>query len=153
MYWRKAMFKIVQSLDELIKAFTVRAVVFIGEQHCPYDLEIDEFEHSCIHILGEMGNEPFAAARLRFPGPYAKLERIAVRKEWRGMGYGHQLVDYLVELAKSRGYSLLKMHAQAYLVDFYAKHGFVRHGEMFEEAGIEHFLMVMEVGKSEGLKV
>lgn len=138
------MFQIVSTLDELIKAFTVRAIVFIGEQNCPYALEIDEYEHSSIHILGEMNGEPMAAARLRFPGSYAKLERIAVRKEWRGRGYGHSLVDYMIEQAKDRGFSTLKMHAQAYLTDFYTSHGFVRYGDLFQEASIDHYLMIRQ---------
>ncbi|MBN1479441.1 GNAT family N-acetyltransferase [candidate division KSB1 bacterium] len=138
------MFKIVTSMDELIKVFTVRAVVFIGEQNCPYDEEIDEYEHSSIHILGELKGEPIAAARIRFPGPYAKLERIAVRKEWRGQGFGHQLVNYMIEQCRSRGYSSLRMHAQVQLVDYYATHGFMRRGTMFQEAGIDHYLMILE---------
>ncbi len=138
------MFKIVTTLDDLIKAYTVRAVVFIGEQHCPYDEEIDQHEYSCIHILGEEHGEPIAAARLRFPGPYAKLERIAVRKEWRGRGLGHQLVDYMLNECRSRGYSLFRMHAQAHLADYYAKHGFLKQGDIFVEAGIDHYLMVRD---------
>ncbi len=136
------MFKIVANMDELLKAFIVRAVVFIGEQNCPYDEEIDEYEHSSIHILGEIDGEPAAAARIRFPGAYAKLERIAVRKPWRGRGYGHRLVDFMVQICKDRGYSTFKMHAQAQLVDFYARHGFVKKGDLFVEAGIDHYLMV-----------
>ncbi|MBN1560674.1 GNAT family N-acetyltransferase [candidate division KSB1 bacterium] len=136
------MFKIVTTMDELLKAYAVRAIVFIGEQKCRYAEEIDEHEHSCIHILGELDGEPIAAARLRFPGPYAKLERIAVRQEWRGRGVGHQLVDYMIEESVKRGYTTFKMHAQAQLVDYYAAHGFVRHGDIFDEAGIDHYLMI-----------
>lgn len=138
------MFKIVTTMDELIKAYTVRAVVFIGEQHCAYDEEIDEHEHSCIHILGEMDGEPVAAARLRFPGPYAKLERIAVRKEWRGRGFGHQLVNFMLAECRARGYKTFRMHAQAHLVDYYALHGFIKHGDIFDEAGIDHYLMILD---------
>ncbi len=136
------MFKIVSNMDELIKALTVRAVVFIGEQNCPYDLEIDEYEHSCVHILGELEGEPVAAARIRFLGLYAKFERIAVRQEWRGKGYGHQLVNYMLDYARERGYKTTKMHAQTYLDDFYSQHGFVKHGDIFKEAGIDHYLMI-----------
>ena len=78
------MFRVATSFDDFFKVMTVRSVVFIGEQECSYREEIDEFEHSSIHILGELGDEPMAAARLRFPGAYAKLERIAVRRKWRG---------------------------------------------------------------------
>jgi len=139
------MFHIVSTMDELIKAFTVRAVVFIGEQNCPYNLEIDEHEHSSIHILGEADAEPVAAARIRFPGDYAKLERIAVRRQWRGRGYGHALVDFMIQECRARGYGLLKMHAQAQLVDFYGTHGFVKKGGLFMEADIEHYLMTCEI--------
>ncbi|MDZ7371175.1 MAG: GNAT family N-acetyltransferase [candidate division KSB1 bacterium] len=135
-------FRPAKTMDDLIKVFIVRAIVFIGEQHCPYGEEIDEFEPISLHFLGEIEGEPIAAARLRFPGNYAKLERIAVRREWRGRGYGHALVDYLIDQAEQRGYKTLKMHAQAHLVDFYARHGFVRQGEIFQEAGIDHYLMV-----------
>lgn len=138
------MFKIVTTMDELIKVYAVRAVVFIGEQNCSYDEEIDEHEHSCIHILGELNGEPVAAARIRFPGPYAKLERIAVRKEWRGHGFGHQLVNYMLDQCRSRGYSCMHMHAQVQLEDYYAEHGFRRQGPMFKEAGIDHYLMIRE---------
>ena len=138
------MFKIVTTLDELIKAYTVRAVVFIGEQKCPYHEEIDEHEYSCIHIIGEVDGEPIAAARIRFPGRYAKLERIAVRKEWRGQGLGHQLVDYMLAECRARGYSSFRMHAQAHLTDFYAEHGFIKQGDIFDEAGIDHYLMVLD---------
>ena len=138
------MFKIVSTLDELLKAYTVRAVVFIGEQNCPYELEIDEHEHSSIHVLGEMDNEPVAAGRIRFPGAYAKLERIAVREQWRGKNYGHMLVDYMIKYSLERGYKTLKMNAQVQLVDFYAKHGFIRKGNLFVEAGIDHYAMVRQ---------
>ena len=143
------MFKIATNMDELIKVYTVRAIVFIGEQQCPYNEEIDEHEHSCIHILGELDGEPVAAARLRFPGSYAKLERIAVRTEWRGQGLGRQLVEYMIEQSRKRGFTTLKMHAQIHLVDFYAKHGFVRHGDIFDEAGIDHYLMIREEAHSQ----
>ena len=138
------MFKIVQSFDELLKAYSVRAIVFVEEQKCPYKIEVDEFEQSSLHILGEIDGEPIAAGRIRFLGEYAKLERIAVRKDFRGTGLGHRLVDFMMEVAREKGFNKYKMHAQAYLVDFYAKHGFVKKGDMFQEAGIDHYFMVKE---------
>jgi hypothetical protein len=38
-------------------------------------------------------------------------------------------------------YQKITLHAQAYLVKFYEDFGFVWQGEMFLEAGIEHFYM------------
>ncbi len=139
------MLKIVTSFDELLKAFVVRAIVFIEEQRVPYSLEVDEFEHSALHILGETENgEPYACGRIRFLGEYAKLERIAVRKEFRGQGHGHRLVNFMMEVAREKGFHKFKMHAQAHLTEFYGKHGFHTVGEIFKEAGIDHYLMIRD---------
>ena len=139
------MLKIVTNFDELMKALMVRAIVFIEEQHVPYNLEVDEFEHSSLHILGEMGNgEPYACGRIRFLGDYAKLERIAVRKDFRGQGFGHQLVDFMMDVAREKGFQKFKMHAQAHLNEFYGKHGFRAVGEIFKEADIDHYLMIKD---------
>lgn len=136
------MFRIAQSFEDVLKTFIIRGIVFIEEQDVIYNEEIDEFEFTALHILGEIDGEPVAAARLRFLGDYAKLERVAVRKAYRGRGIAHSLVDYLVELARNHGFTQYKMHAQSYLLDFYRKHGFEKQGDLFMEAGIEHYLMV-----------
>jgi predicted GNAT family N-acyltransferase len=70
-------------------------------------------------ISWEKEGEPVAAGRIRYLGDYAKLERIAVRKAYRGTGIGHQLVDYMVSISQQNGFSAFKMHAQAHLTDFY----------------------------------
>ena len=47
------MFRVVQSLDELVKAFIVRGIVFIEEQRTNYSTEIDEYDHASVHIIGD----------------------------------------------------------------------------------------------------
>lgn len=135
------MFKIVTTQDELLKVFVVRSIVFIEEQQCSYPEEFDGLDYSAVHILGEEAGEPFGSGRIRFVGEYAKLERIAVRKAYRGRSLGHQLVDFMISVAREQGFSKYKMHAQARLTKFYEQHGFAAHGELFMEAGIEHYLM------------
>jgi len=138
------MFRIAASPADRLKAHIVRGIVFVEGQHCPYDEEIDQHEDEALHILGELDGEPVAAARIRFLGDWAKLERIAVREAFRGRNIGSELVEYMLALAAERGYRKFKMHAQAYLSDYYTRFGFVRQGEMFQEAGIDHYLMVRE---------
>lgn len=137
------MFKIVSSYEELLKVHMVRAIVFMAGQQCPYHIEIDEHEYSSLHILGELDDEPVAAARLRFVDGFAKFERIAVREPWRGKGIGHRLVDYMIRIARQQGFERMKMHAQVYLVDFYKAHGFEQRGGVFPEANIDHVLMLL----------
>ncbi len=154
--------RIATTPADRLKCICIRAIVFMHEQHCPYAEEIDGLDEGALHVLGEVetahgpeniNTEPVATARIRFlgepatddsAGGWAKLERIAIREAWRGGGHGHELVEFLVETARSRGYTRLKMHAQSHLVEFYERHGFVARGEEFVEAGILHRVMVRE---------
>jgi predicted GNAT family N-acyltransferase len=137
------MFRIATSVDDLIKVFVVRGIVFVEEQHCAYAEEMDKHEFSVVHVLGEVEGEPVAAGRIRFVDRWSKLERIAVRKAYRKLNYGHQLVDFMIAQARQHGFQKIKMHAQAHLVNFYQVHGFKARGEIFQEAGIDHYLMVL----------
>lgn len=138
------MFRIARSLDDLFKVAVVRGIVFLGEQSTPYAIERDAYDLKAIHILGEIDGEPMAAGRIRGVGAYAKLERIAVRKEWRGRGYGSALMAFMMHVARQRGVTQFKLHAQIAAKGFYEKHGFHAVGEPFIEADIEHCLMVLE---------
>ena len=134
----------VGSLEDLVKVFVVRGIVFCSEQQVAYALERDAHDCSAIHILGEVDGEPAAAGRIRAVEGWAKLERIAVRKRFRGRGFGHRLTDFMLETARRNGFSRFKMHAQAHLADFYRRHGFRPSGGIFAEAGIDHVLMILE---------
>ena len=127
-----------------MKVMSVRAIVFVEEQNCPYHLEVDGQDHAALHILGEWDGEPIAAGRMRFFQPYAKLERLAIRKQFRGRGYGVELLRFMMATARDRGFERLKLHAQVQATEFYGKQGFQTRGEVFVEAGIEHLLMVYE---------
>ena len=136
------MFKVVTTLEDLIKVFIVRGIVFIEEQGVTYTIERDEYDFSATHILGEMDGEPFAAGRIRTVGEYAKLERVAIRKAYRGKNFGHKLTNFMISVATEQGFKKFKVHAQSYLVNFYKKHDFKIVGNMFKEAGIDHYLMI-----------
>ncbi|MCF6157240.1 MAG: GNAT family N-acetyltransferase [wastewater metagenome] len=138
------MFKVVTDLNDLIKVFIVRGIVFLEEQGVSYEIERDAYDYSAIHILGEENGEPFASGRIRAYGEYAKLERIAVRKSYRRKNKGHQLTEFMIFTAKERGYKKFKLHAQAYLTHFYQKHGFTIVGNMFREAAIDHYVMIRD---------
>ena len=138
------MFKVVTNPEDLIKVFVVRGIVFIEEQGVSYNIEHDEHDFSATHILGEIDGEPFAAGRIRAFGEYAKLERVAIRKSHRGKGLGHKLTEFMIAVAQEQGFKKFKVHAQSYLKDFYQKHGFEIVGDMFKEAGIDHYLMIRD---------
>ncbi|MCF6148783.1 MAG: GNAT family N-acetyltransferase [Candidatus Kuenenia sp.] len=136
------MFKVVINFEDLIKVFIVRGIVFLEEQKVPYGIERDIYDYTSTHVLGEENGEPFGAGRIRKFGDYAKFERIAIRKSHRGKKLGHELIDFMISIAKEQGYKKVKIHAQTYLTEFYKKHGFAIAGEIFQEAGKEHYTMI-----------
>ena len=131
------------------EARRIRQAVFVEEQACPPELEWDEHDadgargRSCFHLLGYAGDAPVATARWRPVGEAAKLERFAVLEEHRGSGIGRQMVAAALDAARQAGYARYVLHAQAHLEAFYASFGFMRTGDPFDEAGIEHVKMVL----------
>ncbi|MCC6982396.1 MAG: GNAT family N-acetyltransferase [Bauldia sp.] len=116
--------KVAHGIEDLSKAFAVRAVVYIGEQDCPYDEEFDGNDFAGGHLLALAGDEPVGCARIRYFGAFAKLERLAVRAQYRRRGIGRQLVEAATEFVRAKGYDTLYAHAQKRLVPFWAGQGF-----------------------------
>jgi len=80
------------------------------------------------------------ASRWRKTDKGYKLERFAVLKEFRGMGVGQELVKtVLADLPDDAQY--IYLNAQIGAIGLYARFGFIKVGEQFEEAAIQHFKM------------
>jgi predicted GNAT family N-acyltransferase len=137
----RAYYQTVSDISDLQKCFCVRGIVFCEEQKCSYAEEMDGLDFSAIHFLGTIGNEPAATARMRLFKDCAKIERLAVRKAYRGKGIGKGMFAFVLNRIDELGYKKIKLHAQSHLVKFYEDFGFVKHGEPFSEANIEHYYM------------
>lgn len=128
---------------ELKKVFAIRKEVFVDEQNCPPELEW-EYEEVSTHFLAKVDLEPAGAARWRKTEKGYKLERFAVLKNFRGFGIGQALVKtVLADLPADANYVYL--HAQIQAVSLYEKFNFKKSGAEFEEAGIRHYKMVLEM--------
>ncbi len=135
--------KRVRSADDLLRVFMIRGIVFMEEQGISWADEMDEHDFAALHILGEISGEPVACGRIRFLDDRALLQRLAVRRKWRGKGVGAQLLENMIEECIQRGFRNLYLHAQILSRDFYAKFGFTACGDEFMEAGILHVPMGM----------
>ncbi len=49
----------------------------------PYEEEFDGNDFSSTHLLGYVGDEPAGCLRIRYFASFAKIERLAVRHEFR----------------------------------------------------------------------
>lgn len=121
----------------------VRQTVFIDEQQVPAADEWDGLDSDCQHALARDGHgKAIGTGRLT---PQHSIGRMAVLREWRGHGVGSAILKALVEQAHANGWPRVSMHAQTHAVPFYERHGFHVEGEAFDECGIEHRHMYMDL--------
>jgi YbgC/YbaW family acyl-CoA thioester hydrolase len=134
--------------DELKEgAAALRTQVFVEEQEIPQELEWDEHDAKALHalVLNKLG-QPVATGRLLQPQPkLAQIGRMAVSKALRGGNLGRLVIDALVEAARQRGDHQVILHAQCSAEGFYQRLGFKAHGEVFQDAGIDHIEMTMKL--------
>jgi predicted GNAT family N-acyltransferase len=133
--------KIVSNADDHLKTVAVRAIVYVAEQKCPWDEEFDGNDYTATQILGLVGDEPVATARIRWFTGFAKLERLAIRREFRGYGYGHMLLQFMIELCQRKGSCSIYLHAQSQLRFFYEAYGFHAIREPFGFSDHSYFEM------------
>ncbi|MCD9028673.1 GNAT family N-acetyltransferase [Luteimonas sp. BDR2-5] len=129
----------VDDADALAAAYAVRSTVFVGEQQVPPALERDALDTLSRHVIArDADGRAIGTGRL---GPDGRIGRLAVLAGWRGRGVGDALLRALLELADAAALRTTTLHAQLAAMDLYARHGFVAHGPVFDEAGIAHRAM------------
>ncbi|MBF9237882.1 GNAT family N-acetyltransferase [Hymenobacter sp. BT683] len=136
----------VTDLRDLDAAFTIREQVFQEEQGVPAAKEHDAHDRTdARHYLARAADgTPAGAARWRETENGVKLERFAVLANFRNQEIGAALLhavlaDVRTELPDAEVY----LNAQLRAIPFYERHGFKKEGEMFEEANIQHYKMVL----------
>jgi len=115
---------VARSLDDINRVMAVRSAVYISEQECPYEEEFDGNDFSATHMVGYVGDEPAGTLRLRFFADFAKLERVAVRHEFRNTRISFELIKAAIELCQVKGYRRVYGHARKRLTSFWTRFGF-----------------------------
>lgn len=131
------------------RALDLRHQVFVGEQAVPEDIERDGLDDAARHFgvtVSEGGAEKFVGTcRVRLMGSAAKIERVAVDKNYRKLGIGRVLMRYIInEFSRGGEIRLFKLAAQSFAVPFYEKLGFKTRGGEYIEAGMPHYDMILE---------
>lgn len=136
----------VNNMEELEICKKIRFDVFVEEQKVPAEEELDHYDVSpeaALHILARIDGEPAGTARLiEYEPDTAKLQRIAVLKQYRGLGVGKRLVQELEQHAERLGYDYCILDGQCQAEPFYAALGYMTiSDEPFYDAGILHVRM------------
>ena len=124
----------------------VRVMVFVEEQRVPVDIEMDDRDAHCTHVLARHKGKPVGTGRVDIE-KHGKIGRVAVLPQYRGQGMGRVLMVALEAIAQQAGLSQVWVNAQVSAQGFYEKQGYVAEGETFLEADIPHLRMTKALGK------
>ncbi|HWA91395.1 MAG TPA: GNAT family N-acetyltransferase [Rhizomicrobium sp.] len=114
---------VAREFHDLLRVAAIRSAVYIGEQECPFEEEFDGNDMTATHLIGYAGDEPIACIRIRFFADFAKMERLAVRREYRNSRISFMVVKAAIELCRVKGYRKIYGHAQRRLMDFWSRFG------------------------------
>lgn len=132
------------SLHDTAKMEIIRKIrykVFCMEQNVSAEGDWDNRPSE--NYLLYYNNIPCATMRYREIGRCVKLERLCVLQGYRGKKLASMLINKVIEDIRQNTDKTLLLHAQVYLLRFYESLGFVRHGKLFKEEGIEHYTMTL----------
>ena len=91
----------------------VRWAGYLAEQECPSEEVFDGNGLVAAHFLGFVGSEPAGCLRVRFFGEFAKVERLAVRHQFRRSRGSFKLVQASVGYINRKGFKKIYGQAQA----------------------------------------
>jgi len=134
----------IREADYVLDGSSLRAIrfaVFVDEQNVPAEIELDDRDPRCIHLLALADEKAVGTARIDIEQG-GKVGRLAVLSSYRRRGVGRALMERCHEIAARRGLDAVWCHAQATAVPFYERLDYRVVDAPFEEAGIVHRRMI-----------
>ena len=129
--------KITETSD-LAACHALRRTVFVEEQSVPEAEEMDDLDGQAIHLLACDGDRPVGTARVLIRGDIGKIGRVCVLPDQRGTGLGAALIRAALDLLRRQGVAQARLGSQTHALGFYEKLGFVAEGPIYDDAGIPH---------------
>lgn len=135
---------------DLPAVYALRHQVFVLGQDVPPDLERDEHDGACDHVVAMQDDVVVGTGRLLAPAQLGRSDgvatvgRMAVGEPVRGAGIGAAVLAALEERARAGGFRAVELHAQLHARGFYERAGYAAFGEPYDEAGILHVSMRKE---------
>ena len=126
----------------------LRLETFVTEQKITLP-ELDDQDLKAIHVYQLNENKTNALATCRIfqneTGEWV-LGRVAVSKQARGQGLGKKMLEAVHKyLKEEKNAGSISCHAQQYVQKFYESLGYETQGEVFQEANIDHIMMIKKL--------
>lgn len=126
------------SSREIYDILHLRDVVFVVGQKITAVPEVDGLDPQCAHVRAFVDGALAGTARIFVDEDPLVVGRVAVRPDLQRSGIGTRMMEFVGEWLDGRP---AELHAQAYLEAWYARLGWTRFGDPFEEAEIPHVMM------------
>lgn len=134
------------TLDELYDILKARTDIFVVEQDCPYH-ELDGKDKNAFHLF--LRDENGIAAYLRTLPRGVAFDEVSIGRiitVRRGQGFGEKIMRAGIDFVKKHYQAdKIKIMAQCQAKGFYEKFGFVQCSEPFDDDGIMHIDMLLEL--------
>lgn len=137
----------VRSFEELAHVISIRSATYLAEQFPLYSEEFDGNDFCATHLVGYIDGDPAGAIRIRYFGDFAKVERLAVKLEYRKSRLAFQLVKAAVAHVRRKGFTRVYGHASAEIAPFWKLMGAseMKNRKPFRFANIEYHEMGAEL--------
>ncbi|MBU3159598.1 GNAT family N-acetyltransferase [Clostridium frigoris] len=142
--WQLKKFEEVKS-EEIYNILKIRNEVFIVEQQCAYQ-DCDDKDKKSYHLYLQEEGEIISYLRILEKGisfDEVSIGRVLVNKNYRFKGIARAMMLKAIEfIEQSLSEAVIKIQAQAYLVDFYVSLGFKETSNEYLEDNIPHIDML-----------
>lgn len=105
-------FVLVTTPQQFLHACAVRSICFMEENGVSADLLFDGNDYMATHLVAYDGDEPVGTGRVRFFRDFAKIERTAFRKEYRGIKILKAYAAFGFAYIARKGYTRVVTHAE-----------------------------------------
>ena len=134
--------------DELYAVLALRQNILVVEQSSPYP-DLDFVDQAADHLLATDNGTliGYARSHAALAGTaHASFGRVVVAQKYRGAGIGKELIARAIAHLAEGSCRDVRIGAQLHLEDFYARFGFVRDGEPYDDVGVPHVNMRLRLG-------
>jgi predicted GNAT family N-acyltransferase len=138
--------EIARTFEDMFKAMAIRSATYLAEQYCYFSEEYDGNDFCATHFIGYIGDDPAGCVRVRFFADFAKVERLAVRSEYRNSKLAFALARRAVDHCFAKGYRTIYGHSREDLVRFWRVFGFreMEGRTAFSFANIRYCELILE---------